>query len=458
MRWIAITAVTAACGSTHPRPAPVDELRLGTAIDGVVHDAVAHGGVLGVAVVVMRGDRVVRARGYGFTDAARTTPMTEHAVVALGSLSKQYWSAAVMQLVEAGRLSLDEPVQRILPSFPDARVTVRHLLDQTSGLGDDVEHEDDDGFHDLAPGAFAPGTMWMYSNRGALIVRKIVETVTGADFAAYLRDRIAAPLALHATTVCPGQGGRVPGWTFDGDTPLPASLTDENMTRVRFVCADAVDVAAWERGLDHLLRADSLAALRAPTRIDQLALRYGLFTRIAELPGHRGYGHTGTFPGIDVATFRFPDDDLTIVALENSTPRPGHAAVDLAIAIARAAFGSPAPSTDPLPVPAALLAACPGDFVAPGLRLRISARDTGLWAELVEPAVAHWSGPIIYRGGADFIGGPGGVAADVITTFTIVDGKAQWIAWGHRWLLDGVARRAPPASALPQTDDRPRGF
>src|SRR5262245_14243473 len=155
-----------ACGGTPRRPEPPTASV--PAIDALGEAALRDGGAVGLSIVVMRGDKVVHARGYGLADVEAGIPATERWVYLLASPSKQSWAVGIGQLVEAHRVSVESAVADLLPGFPDRRVTLRHLLTQTSGLGEDADDEDDVHYSDVPPPAFEPGTWWSYSNRGAI--------------------------------------------------------------------------------------------------------------------------------------------------------------------------------------------------------------------------------------------------------------------------------------------------
>jgi CubicO group peptidase (beta-lactamase class C family) len=110
------------------------------AIDRFVSDHLASGSVPGLAIAITQGDSILCIRGYGM--ARKGVPITANTQFFIASLSKSFTALAVMQLVDAGRLDLDAPVQRYLPGFQlsdaeaAARITIRHLLNQTSGLAD----------------------------------------------------------------------------------------------------------------------------------------------------------------------------------------------------------------------------------------------------------------------------------------------------------------------------------
>jgi CubicO group peptidase (beta-lactamase class C family) len=183
----------------------------------VLHDfftrQVAASPLPGLAVAVTRGDGVVHLGGYG--SAGHGRPMTPDTPMRAGSLSKAFTAAAVLRLVERGQADLDSPVQAYLPEFAvaDAAVasciTVRQLLNQTSGLADR-------GFTDLwdldqdrpaervevlatAHPVAAPGSAHHYFNPNYEALARLVEVLSGQDFGEYLTQHVFDPLGMHAT-------------------------------------------------------------------------------------------------------------------------------------------------------------------------------------------------------------------------------------------------------------------
>jgi CubicO group peptidase (beta-lactamase class C family) len=370
-------------------------------------------------------------------DREHGVAMTEHSVFPLASLSKQYWATAIAQLVEDGRLAGDYAVADILAAFPDRRVTVGHLLTQTSGLGDDAPAEDDITFRDFPKLAFDPGAGWLYSNRGALLARRIVEQVTGAPFERQLRDRIAAPLHLASTRIC---GNDHVALYRDGK---PWSDAAAELARLAFVCSDAVDVARFERSFDvgGLLRPASVAAMRRPTMLDGVSVPYGWFTRIGDLDGRVAYGHTGGMPGVSVAAFRFPADDLTVVVLANTEPERGFKAHDVLLHVARAELHLVEPAMLYRPMSQTELDAIAGTYTSGPQRVTVSARDGKPWIVITVGDKRVWEGALAPVGGRSFAGGPDGARADEVARFEPATGKATMILVGHRLLLEAVFAR-----------------
>jgi CubicO group peptidase (beta-lactamase class C family) len=199
-------------------PSPRETLpTLRADVDRFVVDYLRDAGVRGAAVVVTKDRDVLLAKGYG-TDS-RGQPITVGTRLPIASLSKSFTSVAVMQLVERGDVSLDAPVVRYLPEFSlaDARaryITVRQLLEHTSGLSDMAFHDKSGPIPDSLRAGVAllktvklsadPGTRNQYHNPNYWVAARLVEVVSGTSFRKYLRAHVFDPLGMSASMTVGG--------------------------------------------------------------------------------------------------------------------------------------------------------------------------------------------------------------------------------------------------------------
>lgn len=184
------------------------------AIDQYIEDEMAKNRVPGLAVAITRGDEVLHLKGYGTAGDER--PMTPQTQFYTASLSKSFTALAVMQLMEEGKIKLDAPVQTYLPDFttrdPEAaaRITVRHLLNQTSGLADagfpaytlpqpESIEERVESLRD-AKLVSEPGEEFYYTDLNYAVLARLVEVVSGEPFSEYLHNHIFDPLRMKNTT------------------------------------------------------------------------------------------------------------------------------------------------------------------------------------------------------------------------------------------------------------------
>ncbi len=213
------------------------------AIDAYIEDQMRRLSIPGVSLAIVEGDRIAHLRGFGTARPGGGTP-TPHTPFFIGSLTKSVTALAVMQLVEAGEVELDAPVQRYLPWFcvadaaASAQITVRHLLNQTSGLPMSLGMA---GLADLDPSQDAAerqvralstlkltrpvGAGFEYSNTNFNILGLIIEAVTGMPYGDYVRQRIFAPLEMHhsyTSKAAAQQDGLAMGHRYWFGVPVPA--------------------------------------------------------------------------------------------------------------------------------------------------------------------------------------------------------------------------------------------
>lgn len=186
----------------HLTPARVDE---------IVQQFQTQTGVPGVALSIVQDGNIVYLQGYGRTQ--RHTPMTADTPLRIASMSKAFTALAVLQLTEQGKLSLDAPLYTLLKDFHmadtrDQKVTVRHVLNQTSGLSDlntgDVLNARQvtpaDLMNDLSRAKLThdPGTHYEYANTNYNLAGLVVEAISGVPLDEYLKTHIFQPLGMKA--------------------------------------------------------------------------------------------------------------------------------------------------------------------------------------------------------------------------------------------------------------------
>jgi CubicO group peptidase (beta-lactamase class C family) len=220
----AMRPLTAAAASTPGASTPGASTPDLAAIDRYVEAQRRATRLPGLALGIVHGDRIVHLQGFGHADPSGrlVTPQTPFV---LASTTKSFTALAIMQLVEAGKVDLDAPVQRYLPWFrladpaASARITVRHLLNQTSGLADpsDLLTNGDGGDAALehavrALGTVAPihppGQGFRYANMNYVTLGLIVQTVSGQPYEDYMRQRVLVPLGMTNSYMSPIEARR----------------------------------------------------------------------------------------------------------------------------------------------------------------------------------------------------------------------------------------------------------
>lgn len=191
----------------------VAQLPLENAIDRLISEQMATQHIPGLALAVIKGDKILYAKGYGV--ASSSQPVTVQTQFFIASVSKSFTAAAIMQLVEARKINLDAPVRTYLPEFTltdpktDAQITIRHLLNQVSGLSDlgfpESQLPQPETLKarvtslNIARPVAVPGTEFHYFNPNYAILARVVEVVSQQPFSEYLRLHLFAPLQMNHT-------------------------------------------------------------------------------------------------------------------------------------------------------------------------------------------------------------------------------------------------------------------
>jgi len=330
-----------------PKPAVLSDREAAAHVDTLMRDYT--GAAPGASVLVLRHGVPVIRKSYGLANVEDRTPATPQTNYRLASVTKQFTAASILLLAESGRLKLDDPVRKWLPSLPEAAepMTIRQLLTHTSGLID-YEEVMPDGLtaqlHDADVLSilekqnrtyFKPGTSYLYSNSGYSLLALIVEKASGQRFAAFLREHIFQPLGMNDTVAfeagVSSVAHRAFGYTASGDG---WTRTDQNLTSAVLgdggIYSSIDDLAKWDAALydDRLLRKDSRALAFSPaTHTDNPSIEYGFGWRITG----ETLWHSGETVGFRNVIVRYPRRHLTVIVLTNrSDPEPYRLALTIA--------------------------------------------------------------------------------------------------------------------------------
>jgi CubicO group peptidase (beta-lactamase class C family) len=307
------------------------------------------GAVPGACVAVLQDGIPIFRRAYGLASVESQVAATTATNYRLASLTKQFTSAAILLLAEEGRLSIDDPVRKWLPTLPDAadEIAIRHLLTHTSGL---IDYEDvipdgttwplnDADVLDLLEAEnrryFPPGTRYRYSNSGYSLLALVVGRASDKDFASFLRERIFQPLGMQNTVAFEAGVSAVAHRAFGYSASEHAwTRTDQSLTSATLgdggIYSSIDDLAKWDAALydSRLLRPASLRlAFQAATPTDDPAVQYGFGWRIT---GETRW-HSGESIGFRNVIVRYLEQRFTVMVLTNrNDPAPYLAALAIA--------------------------------------------------------------------------------------------------------------------------------
>lgn len=286
----------------------------------------------GVSLAIVRDGRLIKQSQYGLANVEWKQPVTADTVFEIASMTKQFTVAGILLLAQDGKLSLDDPVSRYIDGTPDSwrGITLRHLMNHTSGLRDDWDEEtpyflqndtNEKFVRALAavPLKFSPGDGFRYSC-GPFLLGMVIEKVTGVPYARFMRERVFAPLNMTHTFVNDASAivpHRASGYVWrDGRLDAGARISPAAEARGDVgISTTTQDLVRW----DAALAKPVFQAMFTPAILnDGNAVPYGLGWFIQPYRGHRLTHHPGGFrTGFNTVIERFIDDGLTIIILTN---------------------------------------------------------------------------------------------------------------------------------------------
>ena len=336
-------------------------------LDSLAGAPVQEGRAVGIAVAIVKGTDTLLLKGYGKADVEWNVPMPSDAMFEIGSITKQFTAAAILQLRDEGKLSLDDDLSKYFPHFPTHgnRIPLRRLLDHTSGIKGITEIPE---FRDLSvrtlpkdsaialiaryPFDFKTGDAMIYNNSAFIMLGHIIEKASGMSYEDYIEKKVFGPLGMKRSMYCNSAEHverRAHGYGFERTTVRRAEMNVHIWPySAGSLCSTAGDLVTWLEALHggKVLSPTSYTEMTSPSKLnDGTPLRYGMGIAVGtDQAGLKEIGHGGGISGFVSQASWYPDGKLAIVVLMNSNGpvSPGGLASELARTIL--------PTTPPPPV------------------------------------------------------------------------------------------------------------
>lgn len=298
-------------------------------IDKIISKAMAEEGFPGMAVAVIQDNKVVFKKTYGLRSRSGKEKVDEQTIFSIGSVSKAFTAVGLMQLVQEGKIALEDPIKKYLKNLPDAwaSITIQQYMTHTSGIPD-VKGAKDEGSFEVTvkkagklPMAFTPGKKQQYNNFNYAILGKLIEAVTGKGYLDYMTQSIFVPLQMDRTGVRPGannvalghlvkkgQWKEVTSHFRPGDYGLPSGGLQTTLN-------DFIKLSQALNG-NKLLRPKNTNAMWVPYS-SKLSNTPGWHSRLAgnEIVIHKGGGGTGIGSVCDYKIV--PSQKLYVIVMTN---------------------------------------------------------------------------------------------------------------------------------------------
>jgi CubicO group peptidase (beta-lactamase class C family) len=313
----------------------------------------------GANVIVSQRGVILFRKAYGLANTETKAPLRPELAPRTGSVTKQFSAAAIMLLVEQGKLSLADEIGKLLPGYPEhgRHVTIEHLMTHTSGiqnytelpqfgsvLAKDVSVDDAIAFFKNVPLQFRPGQRFLYSNSNYFLLGAIIEKVSGVSYQDFMQQQIFQPLQMHSTEIesAASPVGTAIGYTQgrNGISKVPYySMSWPFAAGAMRTSVD--DLVRWDNAIriGALLRRESWERMAKDfTLSDGSHTGYGYGWFIRKLRGNDAVEHGGDIGGFSAATWRFPEEQIFIAVLANSDshePAPDTIAEKIVVFILR---------------------------------------------------------------------------------------------------------------------------
>jgi D-alanyl-D-alanine carboxypeptidase len=344
-------------------------------LDAIVQQVMAQEHVVGASVLVARGSQILLHKGFGLADLGLEAPAKAETVYHVVGPMLPFTGIAVMQLVERGKLSLNDDISKFIPEFPlqGHHVTIRQLLNHTSGivdyhyLGDPIDATSrQPKALDEVMALYAgknwvnnPGTKWDWSISGFQLLVTIVERVTGQSFPDYVRQNIFQRAGVKSTTYCDDftlVHGLSHSYRRFAESYVAANENDMAYNSDLRFCSTVGDLLQLWQSIKgkNLVRPETFQLMStaegaaAHMNAQDPKAQYGFAMILNHEDDHRRIGQHGSLIGYSGSLYDFPENELTIVVLTNTE---GQNAYAITRALARAILKLPA-----LPSPAAATA------------------------------------------------------------------------------------------------------
>lgn len=306
--------------------------------DIIVQNLMKQQKIVGLSLAVIKKGQPVVNKGYGLANVELNVAVSSETVIRLGSVSKQFFTTAILKLQEDGKLSINDPVHQFFPDAPETwrPILVKHLMSHTSGL--QRESPAYDNFKmtsdlDLIKAAyplpldFKTGEKYQYCNLAYYMLAQIITQVSGQHWGKYIEENLFAPAGMsnsRMTDFYPIIPNRASGYMHKGDTLLNATAMFAIRPSGGFYSTSS-DMIKWDRVLAEkkiILNKESWEMLWEPfikTSTDEKSKSYyGFGWMIDEFDGHKFVGHGGANIGFRSYYTRFINDGLSIIIITNT--------------------------------------------------------------------------------------------------------------------------------------------
>jgi D-alanyl-D-alanine carboxypeptidase len=342
MRRIALVVSLLSAASGAQAAASLDPA-LAKHIDTDVQAVLQHTDTPGATIAIIKAGQLVYRHAYGLRDQQQRLPVTQDTWFEIGSITKQFTAAAILQLQEAGKLNIDDTLATYLPDAPHAKeITLRQMLSHTSGL---PEYLDGPDVEQMAvrpatleqllariqgkPLDFAPGSRWSYSNTGYVLLGRVIELLSHETYDHYIKTHLLDVAGMAHTYTLTDEAQLNPmavGYRHtDGKLERAPTIHATVGRAAGDLVSTTSDLEKWNQALTSgkiISAADYALMSTSVMTTEKGSADYGFGLFVDSVEDQPRVGHTGGSFGFTTANEYFPRQDVRIIAFTNNGDDP----------------------------------------------------------------------------------------------------------------------------------------
>lgn len=389
-------------------------------VDDLVLQRLSEPNAVGFSVGIAQQGKVLLAKGYGHADLESGASADPDTMFRIGSVTKQFTAALIVQAATAGKLTLDATLDSFVPDFPlqGKKVTIRQLLNHSSGIPNytdigkewekvqplELSHAELLALVAGKPFDFEPGTDWRYDNTGYYLLGMVLEKVHGKPYATSI-DELCAQLGLSRTRYDSSRElirNRAQGYGVEnGKTVNDEPLGMSQPGAAGALLSTGGDLVRWSMALagGKVVDAASYTMMTTPLQVAGKDTHYGFGLMVGEVEGQRAVMHGGGIHGFNSMLLHLPAHDLHVAVISNGERANSQ---KLAAAIVRTALGLQQFVAKDLPLPATLRDQLAGTytFADIGMKLAVTVDGDKLQAKGEGPDQSAFQ--LLFQGSREF--------------------------------------------------------
>jgi CubicO group peptidase (beta-lactamase class C family) len=306
--------------------------------DIIVQQMMKEQKIVGLSLAVIKNGKTMVNKGYGLANAEHNVPVTTETVIRLGSVSKQFFTTAILKLMEEGKLTLEDTIHKFFPDAPETwrPIRIKHLMSHTSGLKREGPAYNNSIIQpDLViirsayplPLEFKTGEKYQYCNLGYFILAEIITQLSGIPWQDYIREKLFVPAGMKnsgMTDFYPIIPNRASGYMHKKNVLVNADAMYAVRPSGGFL-STTTDMILWDKALREkkiILKKENWDLLWQPyvktSDKEESKEYYGFGWAIDEYKGHKMVGHGGANVGFRSYYARFVNDGLSIIIMTNT--------------------------------------------------------------------------------------------------------------------------------------------